>query len=379
MNNLVLLGTVIISLNIASAEEYGIKPIEIESGNKRCAHGYEYLSDKDTCIPMCGTPCYYGECSKPGICSCLTGFHKLHGDVNQTVCEPDNPICKINCMTSQCISNESCQCLSSAAMKWFSSDSSECGCSEGYEKTIEGNKPTCSPICNPPCVNGECIKHNECRCLPGFSNQTSKHVCEPFCQFSCINSTCVKDGQCECLAGFSKDKLDPFKCKPSCSRCDQDLCVAPNVCRCPTGFSEQELQLKANNILEEEKDWSNVTFMRLSWCVEQRSNYTNQPHKPTIKDALESFLKTAGLPPGFMIIVVLLLVTSVLGIIAISVLCTRNRSITHKVSNDGRIKRVTSENEEGRIELEDASTDFSVRYLHNEIGNEVNRDQHCYE
>ncbi|KAF6208109.1 hypothetical protein GE061_016559 [Apolygus lucorum] len=316
--NLVFLGTVL-AITLASTEGYEVGSNVTETENKLCSYGYMYVGERNECKPSCDDKeCIFGRCVSPGKCECLPGFHKkFPADADTNSCVPDKQFCKTDCLTSRCIENDDCLCHNDQTRKWAKTDSSECGCSKG-KKVIEDNKPTCT--CDLPCLNGKCIKPNECSCLPGY-NKT----------------------------------VDPFECEPICSyfNCTQDICIVPHKCDCPSDYTRKEPQ-NVNILMG--------TSMNMAHCIRVlRHNATEQTEKPTA----EITVKLSEVRPWFLVTGAVFLFSIVFGSLAISFACNKNRRLIQNANN--RVRRDLEGGRNVTIDSEDTRSDFSVKYLHNEI------------
>lgn len=109
-------------------------------------------------------------------------------------------------------------------------------CCAGYKKNEAGKK--CIPVCEKPCVRGECIAPNSCRCESGYGGPACDVNCPPM-QWG---NKCEKT--CECLNGANCDPYDGTcicskgylgkKCEETCTP-DRygENCL--EKCRCENG------------------------------------------------------------------------------------------------------------------------------------------------
>jgi multipile epidermal growth factor-like domains protein 8 len=126
----------------------------------------------------------------------LSWAYDVCPDIDECLAPPGNaPPCPVG---SQCVN---------------SATGYECVCSPGY---APASPPVlCQPICEQPCVNGECISPNTCACAWGFYG--------PLCETPCPcfgRSNCTETGICLSCADNSMG--------PSCEQCVPGFYAAPN-------------------------------------------------------------------------------------------------------------------------------------------------------
>ncbi|XP_076395386.1 uncharacterized protein LOC100879168 [Megachile rotundata] len=109
-------------------------------------------------------------------------------------------------------------------------------CCENYRMTDAGD---CEPICDPDCVNGQCIEPDTCLCFVDYTrSETRDHVCEPICT-NCVHGTCKEPNVCVCDDGYKMNENGTI-CEPICNvDCEKGhaFCSAPHVCTCHTGYT----------------------------------------------------------------------------------------------------------------------------------------------
>ncbi|XP_014281831.1 protein draper isoform X1 [Halyomorpha halys] len=110
-------------------------------------------------------------------------------------------------------------------------------CCAGYKNTTVLEKVfICEPICDPPCIEGDCSTPGNCTCFHGYEHQDS-NKCIPSCKPDCLNGFCTKPGHCECKEGY--DKVNGSYCEPHCShKCNNGICYKPEECLCNTGYKK---------------------------------------------------------------------------------------------------------------------------------------------
>ena len=82
-------------------------------------------------------------------CECLAGYTRSD---------------KFNCVEiNECTNNQN-TCDKNAMCSNTPPGSYTCTCNEGYS----GDGRSCVPICNPKCINGECVSKNKCLCRSGY-------------------------------------------------------------------------------------------------------------------------------------------------------------------------------------------------------------------
>lgn len=95
----------------------------------------------------------------------------------------------------------------------------------------------CEPICQPPCINGTCIRPNVCVCYPGYAKDIVDYLCHPVCSRTCVHGKCTAPEKCTCDNGYSLS-IDAYTCEPVCTTpCGTNAyCSAPDVCTCLSGY-----------------------------------------------------------------------------------------------------------------------------------------------
>lgn len=156
------------------------------------------------------------------------------------------------------------------------------GCPVGYRLTQAGCVPQCAN-----CVNGFCVRPDECRCSPGFTGtncelalapgpcpdgfffdcQTNCHGFQCFprccCLPSCpapnicgLNEVCISPGRCVCATGFHREIGENAtssdillnQCVPTCDCCIHGTCVAPDFCLCDPGWTGRNCDIRIANV-----------------------------------------------------------------------------------------------------------------------------------
>lgn len=88
-------------------------------------------------------------------------------------------------------------------------------------------------VCKPPCLNGQCVKPNQCQCASGWSGS----VCnQPVCENECVNGICQVTNlgpTCVCYQGWEGSSCQKAVCQPPCK---QGECKKPYVCECNRGW-----------------------------------------------------------------------------------------------------------------------------------------------
>ncbi|XP_072035556.1 uncharacterized protein [Amphiura filiformis] len=196
-------------------------------GSFTCSCNDGYGGNGITCTAICSPACVHGACILPDQCECLTGYEGssceiaicsptcVHGTCvspDQCECSPgyEGSICDIDideCTTSTHTCHASATCTNTVG-------SFTCSCNDGYG----GNGFTCSPICNPTCVQGTCILPDQCECFSGYEGS----ICEididecssgiDDCEEICTNVP--GSYTCSCQAKYILEADEK-----SCSRC----------------------------------------------------------------------------------------------------------------------------------------------------------------
>ncbi|XP_059056829.1 von Willebrand factor D and EGF domain-containing protein-like [Achroia grisella] len=189
-----------------------------------CCNGWEYLSDKDLCIPQCSTGCLGGRCTAPNVCVCDPPMYLDPEHRNNCI----KPTCDPPCVNAECTFNNTCNCLKN----FTSFNATHClHCESGYsiDTTFK-----CKPQCTKGCENGTCTAPDVCTCLPGFSKQEVNQDCKPVCE-KCVNASCTGPNVCSCWEGYNQ--INDTHCSPKCDDCD-GICVGPNICECSVGYKK---------------------------------------------------------------------------------------------------------------------------------------------
>lgn len=226
-----------------------------------CCKGWQHDSELDACKPICSLGCLHGTCVAPEKCQCNPPMYL--DPSRKYVCV--SPVCDPPCVNSMCIKQMQekvqettptgqqqhgiCECLNNTRRY----NATHCAqCDENYKINSD---LTCTPECSTPCVNGECIAPNKCKCLEGYRYKDG-FTCESSCR-QCVNGNCVGP-KCECLPGFTAVNETHCKrcdcengdcvsgqcicrdgyslvdgvCEPVCESCVNGVCAAPGVCTC---------------------------------------------------------------------------------------------------------------------------------------------------
>eukprot|EP00347_Sterkiella_histriomuscorum_P007352 403349276 len=100
-----------------------------------------------------------------------------------------------------------------------------CQCNEGW-----AGFDCTTPVCTPPCVNGECVGPNNCYCKPGWSGQTcSEGICK-----KCLYGICSAPEVCQCFYGYEGAGCDIAVSHPPCVH---GKAIKPDVCQCDVGWT----------------------------------------------------------------------------------------------------------------------------------------------
>lgn len=92
----------------------------------------------------------------------------------------------------------------------------------------------CVPVCTPPCLNGQCMPNNYCKCDHGYVRHTGNE-CSPYCS-NCVNGKCIAPDVCQCNFGY---QMKNDVCEPVCAEdCEKQhaYCSSPNTCTCNVGY-----------------------------------------------------------------------------------------------------------------------------------------------
>ncbi|XP_031626309.1 protein draper-like [Contarinia nasturtii] len=230
----------------------------------KCSKGYENdKNDPLKCSPVCDE-CVHGECISPNYCSCSDGYQWNGGQTNKCIpicftnyyfndtLELCMPKCEPPCIFGECIGPNECKCIDNYQLE-------------------QGSTNECKPICNPKCVNGicidgaqfkngsskECDQHsengkyvstNECKCLNGYQFKNASFTdCEPKCKEICVNGKCIEPDKCECNDGYQFKSESTNLCEPICEpECANGKCIKPNVCECNDNYEKSSNQSATN-------------------------------------------------------------------------------------------------------------------------------------
>lgn len=99
-----------------------------------------------------------------------------------------------------------------------------CTVEDGW--TCPSTGGVCSPLCDPACVQGECVAPDTCRCEDGWEGAScADAVCDP----ACVEGACTAPDVCTCDAGWEGVLCDAPICD---SACVHGSCVGPDTCAC---------------------------------------------------------------------------------------------------------------------------------------------------
>lgn len=214
---------------------------------ERCCDGYE--ERYDVCEPVCNPGCVNGRCTRPNSCECHIGYSPSEYD--QYMCLP---VCESHCPNGVCTNPNQCSCnvgfeLSEdelhclpvcaqdcAHYNAHCTDPNHCTCNSGYRQSdTAAYLPSCTPICEIPCVNGKCGEPNVCTCDYGYEKDIDPFVCKPKCEQVCLNGNCTAPNVCTCNPGYRLNENG--ECEPNCTEpCVMGTCIAPDVCSCYPGY-----------------------------------------------------------------------------------------------------------------------------------------------
>ncbi|XP_073985368.1 uncharacterized protein isoform X2 [Rhodnius prolixus] len=262
---------------LQSRIEYRVKYEEVPHTLKYCCNGYEKVSAEPlACHPSCSPNCILGNCTGPGICTCIEGHKQISSYECEPICDPPcvnakcidhnkcdcsenykkdgttnhicNPVCDEECQNGQCIRPQECQCFDGYKLsdqnRYYCLPQCEncingictrpniCECSDGYTKANE----TCAPYCSRECIHGQCTQPEKCTCNDGYTSHAEEwNHCVPYCSEPCINSLCSEPGICTCLQNYTK--VNGSTCEPVCNTpCKNGECTAPDTCECNAGY-----------------------------------------------------------------------------------------------------------------------------------------------
>ena len=147
--------------------------------------------------------------------SCVNGYPDPV--ITGCTCEPgwtgflcETSLCQPYCVNGQCVGENNCDC------------------DEGW-----GGSICDQPICDPSCVNGVCTNPDTCECYPGWEGNICQFaICDPPCLLS--NGFCVAPGLCSCEPEWTGPTCEDPACDPECVFGE---CVDQNVCECDETFS----------------------------------------------------------------------------------------------------------------------------------------------
>ncbi|XP_035723356.1 uncharacterized protein LOC118442172 [Vespa mandarinia] len=202
-----------------------------------CYEGYTNPpNERESCIPYCQNSCNGGQCISPGICNCIQGYVRN----SNGGCSPD-PVsnqCRYGCGDHGiCIGYNRCQCEPGFKSE---PDTGRCLLDKRSDQPPYGKpdqplygqpvgqptygqpvnqsphgrpvgQPTGNqyePICDLPCLNGECTGFNQCTCRQGYTfeqNDLTRTRCVPICIGGCSNGVCTSPNHCICNPGYRKD------------------------------------------------------------------------------------------------------------------------------------------------------------------------------
>uniref|UniRef100_T1HJW5 EGF-like domain-containing protein n=1 Tax=Rhodnius prolixus TaxID=13249 RepID=T1HJW5_RHOPR len=262
---------------LQSRIEYRVKYEEFSHTLKYCCDGYEKVSAEPlACHPSCSPNCILGNCTGPGICTCIEGHKQRSSYECEPICDPPcvnakctyhnkcdcsenykkdgttnhicNPVCDEECQNGQCIRPQECQCFDGYklsdqnkyyclphcgnCMNGICTKPKICECNDGYTKVNE----TCAPYCSRECIHGKCSQPEKCTCNDGYTSHAEDwNQCVPYCSEPCINSLCSEPGVCTCLQNYTK--VNGSICEPVCNTpCKIGVCTAPDTCVCNASY-----------------------------------------------------------------------------------------------------------------------------------------------
>uniref|UniRef100_A0A7M5XB16 Uncharacterized protein n=1 Tax=Clytia hemisphaerica TaxID=252671 RepID=A0A7M5XB16_9CNID len=226
----------------------------------RYKQGYRYFCcsgwarQGDSCpTPICNPGCVNGHCSRPGVCTCKSGY-------NGNRCEKD-----INECSSKALNGCQHKCLNNMG-------SFTCACNKGYKLLPDGK--SCQDINECSTLNGGCnqICTNkpgsfQCSCRRGFrlssDGKTCKDINECSEQKPCDNNNGICKNtfgsyQCFCEVGFQL-LSDKKTCRDinECSKKELNGCqhkcsntVGSFFCSCNVGYRLNADKKKCDDINE---------------------------------------------------------------------------------------------------------------------------------
>ncbi|XP_043790674.1 tenascin-like isoform X2 [Apis laboriosa] len=228
---------------------YRIDQVRVWHYQTRCCDGYENRGD--VCEPVCNPECVNGKCTRPNSCECDNGYSPI--GQTQHACEP---LCESNCTNGFCARPNQCSCNAGYELiedKLYClpvcvqdcanhnarcTEPNRCTCNSGYRQSdTDTDLPSCTPICEIPCVNGKCTKPNVCTCNHGYvmEEDIDLFACKPKCERICLNGKCTAPNVCTCDPGYQLNENG--ECEPNCTEpCVMGTCIAPDVCSCYPGY-----------------------------------------------------------------------------------------------------------------------------------------------
>jgi len=148
----------------------------------------------------------------------MTGWQEHHDPKLRDPLNPcSEPICEPKCLNGECVAPDVCAC----DIGWYGT---QCG--------------NCIPLGG--CVNGGCTEPFECNCNLA-SDEAAKgkyqgpHCNLPLCTEECVHGTCVEPDSCQCFKGWSGNTCNKCIKMPGCMNGD---CIdTSNACFCHEGWS----------------------------------------------------------------------------------------------------------------------------------------------
>lgn len=183
------------------------------------------------------------------VCLCDEGWHGIACDF----CDTKSP---------RCGARQYCHPLDLGATvePGVTASSGKCECEKGYR--LDSSEANCVPHCEVPCMNGDCVAPNECRCALGWLGRGCNY-CKPQASPCSENARCLRStdpvddtddalaiadrNSCVCNDGYGGDGV---ACEPVCPEgCVFGTCVRPGECRC-------------------DPQWENFQFQNCTECTE---------------------------------------------------------------------------------------------------------------
>uniref|UniRef100_A0A2P2I579 Neurogenic locus notch homolog protein 1-like n=1 Tax=Hirondellea gigas TaxID=1518452 RepID=A0A2P2I579_9CRUS len=286
------------------------------------AHGGIHREELPRCDPVCQFPCLNGgRCHKPNSCSCPPQFRGPYCQVSKQPKCPDAPQPVPNAQIYITAGGRVLKCAKGyklpgklkkaliwcSAGKWVyptvlthqrqQNNSTQ---RAPYNRMLRESFFPCSPVCEPPCLNGGvCVSPQQCQCPHPFTGHRCKLAKPDLCwstppvmqNASIMFSARIASLVCGagyvlpsggssvdlvCRAGVWQANFNSITasnpstslmegCRPVCSSpcLNGGSCVAPDICRCADGFTGASCKTvapKPCNVMLTAKLHANLNF-----------------------------------------------------------------------------------------------------------------------